>query len=247
MTILRNPQEKSGFKAIARSLFQGLKDKPHLTLQSVQHELAIALGARSLEAYLAQLDAVEMSQTSANSDFEMYWKKAKESWYVLTYQFKTPYGPRRLAAHGKYQAEVDYSPEHVTGSEIDLEDSKKKGDTPLYYAPFGHELIVVGKEDSLEWGSVIESPVNLPEGAIEGTGETMLLSEYRPGLFQLMMASEEEISTFLDTKSWVFMFELGFNYAEHSEAVRNEETKLNYAKWAMHELSSWVDDLQVNA
>jgi hypothetical protein len=57
MTNLRNPLQLDDFKTVTNVLHRAIKRQPHFTLQELQNEMAIALGARSLEAFQAFIES----------------------------------------------------------------------------------------------------------------------------------------------------------------------------------------------
>lgn len=63
---IRNPDE---FKTFANTLKRNIKALDAVGLQRLQHEMAIALGARSLEAYLAQMSNAKSDEPAAKPLF----------------------------------------------------------------------------------------------------------------------------------------------------------------------------------
>lgn len=249
MTVLRNPHYAADFKIVTNKMFRSLKSTPEgkidpeLTLQQLQHKLAVAMGARSLEAFYAAAQAntpdKDTAKSAKDTAFDAYWNNATTRWCVLTYLFNTPKGELRLAAHGQSMKGLGTSTRPI------LEPNDDTSLPDSYYGPISNGLIVVDLAQANDW--LLKQTLNdLPVNAVPNSGKVMLLSMYAPGLFPLLMAGEHNIDMFLYADNWTYAFNLGFVQEDYYHERDEGNTNLTYAKWTSHQLESWIDDLLVN-
>lgn len=146
MFVLRDMFNTADLKSASFDLQRSLKThKGQLTLQTLQHYIAKALGAKSLEAYYELAGSMEASKKnpltlpvpSEESDQRaLYWRHTKENWYVMTYVFSAPNRDVQLAAHGQYYdircegGEINFSPYSGLFTKYEISKRKKSKTTP---------------------------------------------------------------------------------------------------------------------
>lgn len=261
MSVLRDMLNTADFKSASFDLHRSLKThQGQLSLQTLQHYIAKALGAKSLEAYYelagnmeaSKRDPSNLPEPSIESDQRaLYWRQAKENWYVMTYVFSTPNGDVQLAAHGQYYdircegGEINFSPDSGLSTKEEISSRKKSKITPLYYVPLADDIIVVKKETALLWE--VNSPLikNLPVGAVMGSAKAIPLYDYNPAIFDVLMADADKLEQLMNTVSWSVVTALGFDQEYHAAEQEEGNTRLCYAEWVMHQLEPWRNDLKV--
>lgn len=233
MSVLRDIRNEEAFKSFSYSLLNRLRSEKKLSLQTLQNHIAIALGARDLNTFIALSRQVKESPVSKTS-FDVYWEKAKATWAVIVIDGADGL-PRFL--HGNIFSKNNASRTLPVLNHVkELESLPAECDR--FFSPIlGHLVIIDGTLSSLN--EVKLSAVN--EGA-----RVALMNDICPEFFDLVMAGEEDIESVLyneDKPLVELVCQLGMTRAEWDFERDQCDTVLSYSHWVAHQLESWLDDI----
>lgn len=245
MTMFRDLNKADEFKRVATHLFSSLSNEDELTQSKVEEALAQALGAGSIEGYCAHVQSQTMRVPI--NPIALFWEGLKRKWYVVTISFYPTLGEvKKLALHGKAVLldsrcnDVDVSVCFLTGEQA----KDREMNSSLFFAELSRELIVLSKQDAEKWIGALGDGASLPEALIKDTLSVTPLVEYMPELFELMMASVDELATLLGSAAHSSMVDsLGFTWEEYSSERQRGDTDLLHHEWVALRLESWRFDL----